>query len=312
MPRVEIGVHLPVMDFGDARFDLHHLFDYVDAATDLGFDALAVNDHLLFATPWLDGPTALATVASRSGAMELATTVALPVVRGPVPLAKQLAAIDVLSGGRLVAGVGPGSSPADYAAVGVDFPERWKRFDESIRMLRALWQEGATPFVGEWYSSADVELAPRPVRPGGIPIWVGSWGSDAGLRRVARLADGWLASAYNTTPELFAAARHKLRGLLEGHGRDASAFPNAIATMWFHIADDPTDAERVLQTRLVPHVRRDTGELRTRLSFGPPDEFARKLGALVDAGAQRVYVWPVVDEIEQLERFTNEVLPALG
>jgi alkanesulfonate monooxygenase SsuD/methylene tetrahydromethanopterin reductase-like flavin-dependent oxidoreductase (luciferase family) len=299
------------MDFGGARFDLHHLFDFVDAATDLGFDALAVNDHLLFATPWLDGPTALATVASRSGSMELATTVALPVVRGPVPLAKQLAAIDVLSGGRLVAGVGPGSSPADYAAVGVDFAERWKRFDESISMLRALWQEGATPFVGEWYSSVDLQLAPRPVRADGIPIWVGSWGSDAGLRRVARLADGWLASAYNTTPELFAAARQKLGRLLEGHGRDASAFPNAIATMWFHIADDPADAERALQTRLVPHVRRDAEELRTRLSFGPPEELARKLRALADAGAQRLYVWPVVDEIGQLERFANQVLPAL-
>src|SRR6478752_6125885 len=98
------------MDFGGTGFGLPHLLDYVDAATDLGFGTLAVNDHMLFATPWLDGPTALAAVASRSGSMRLATTVALPVVRGPVPLAKQLAAIDVLSGGRLEAGLGPGSS----------------------------------------------------------------------------------------------------------------------------------------------------------------------------------------------------------
>jgi probable F420-dependent oxidoreductase len=309
---MEIGAHLPVMDFGDMRFDLHRLSDYVDAASDLGLDALAVNDHLLFATPWLDGPTALAAVASRSGTMQLATTVALPVVRGPVPLAKQLAAIDVLSGGRLVAGVGPGSSPADYAAVGVDFDERWPRFDESISVLRALWSERTTPFVGRYYSSADLELEPRPVRPDGIPIWVGSWGSDAGLRRVARLADGWLASAYNTTPEQFAGAQQKLRRLLDADGRDGSAFPNAIATMWFHIADDRDDAERVLQERLVPHVRRDVDELRARLSFGPADEFARKLRALGDAGAQRIYVWPVVDEIEQLERFATEVVPAIS
>jgi probable F420-dependent oxidoreductase len=300
------------MDFGGTQFGLGHLLDYVDAAGDLGFETLAVNDHMVFATPWLDGPTALATVTSRSRSLRLATTVALPVVRGPVPLAKQLAAIDVLSGGRLEAGVGPGSSADDYAAVGIDFDERWGRFDESISVLRALWRADAEPFVGRYYSTADLQLQPPPVRADGIPIWVGSWGSEAGLRRVARLADGWLASAYNTTPEQFGVAWRRLRQMLETDGKDAPAFPNAIATLWFHISDDPAEGERVLQERLVPRVRRDVDELRTRLSFGPADEFASKLRALADAGVQRVYVWPVVDEIEQLERFATAVRPAVG
>ena len=299
------------MDFGGTQFGLQHLVDYADAAGDLGFETLAVNDHLLFATPWLDGPTALASVVSRTKSMRLATTVALPVVRGPVPLAKQLVAIDVLSGGRVVAGVGPGSSAADYAAVGIDFEERWSRFDESIAVLRALWRADATPFLGRYYSSADLQLAPRPARADGIPIWVGTWGSEAGLRRVARLADGWLASAYNTTPDHFAAGWQRLRQMLEQHGKDAAVFPNAIATMWFHIADDHDDAERVLQERLLPYVRRPADELRSRLSFGPADEFAGKLRALADAGVQRVYVWPLVDEIEQLERFATAVRPAI-
>ena len=251
-------------------------------------------------------------MTSRSRSLRLATTVALPVVRGPVPLAKQLAAIDVLSGGRLEAGVGPGSSAADYAAVGIDFDERWRRFDESISVLRALWRADAEPFVGRYYSTADLQLEPPPARADGIPIWVGSWGSEAGLRRVARLADGWLASAYNTTPEQFGTAWRRLHEMLETDGKDAAAFPNAIATMWFHISDDRAEGERVLQERLVPRVRRDVDELRTRLSFGPADEFASKLRALADAGVQRVYVWPVVDEIEQLERFATTVRPAVG
>jgi probable F420-dependent oxidoreductase len=309
---MEFGAHLPVMDLGGTQLDLPHLLDYTDAAVDLGFETLAVNDHLLFATPWLDGPTALASVVSRTASMRLATTIALPVVRGPVPLAKQLAALDVLSGGRVDAGVGPGSSAADYAAVGVAFEERWSRFDESISVLRALWRTDDTPFVGRHYATTDLRLEPRPVRADGIPIWVGSWGSDAGLRRVARLADGWLASAYNTTPELFADGWQRLHEMLETDGKDATAFPNAIATMWFHIADDRDDAERVFQERLVPHVRRDADELRTRLSFGPADEFARKLRTLADAGVQRVYVWPIADEVEQLERFATEVRPAVG
>jgi hypothetical protein len=120
-----------------------------------------------------------------------------------------------------------------------------------------------------------------------------------------------LASAYNTTPEAFGAACQRLRDLLRRDDRDADSIPNAIATMWFHVCDNRAEAERVLHERLAPRVHRDVDELRTRLSFGPADEFAAKLRALADAGAQRVYVWPVADEIEQLERFWTLVRPAV-
>ncbi len=203
---MDFGAHLPLMDFGGHPYTLDHLVAYTKTAARLGFSALSVNDHMVFAVPWLDGPTALAAVMEHSADMTLATTVALAVVRGPVPVAKTLGAIDRLSGGRLVVGVGPGSSADDYAAVGIDFSERWPRFDEAIAALRALWRDDGVPFVGRFYSTEGQSLEPRPAQPGGPPIWVGSWGSDAGLRRVARLADGWLASAYNTTPDLFGEA----------------------------------------------------------------------------------------------------------
>ena len=85
---MEFGVHLPLMDFGGHPYTLDHLIAYTKAAVELGFSALSVNDHLVFSVPWLDGPTALAAVMEHSGDMTLATTVALSVVRGPVPLAK--------------------------------------------------------------------------------------------------------------------------------------------------------------------------------------------------------------------------------
>ena len=119
----------------------------------------------------------------------------------PAATAKALAAIDVLSEGRLVAGVGPGSSSRDYQLVGLDFEERWKRLDETVHVLRGYWS--GEVFEGQYYSTAGFALEPRPVQQPSPPIWIGSWGSAAGLRRVARLADGWLASGYNTTPELF-------------------------------------------------------------------------------------------------------------
>lgn len=94
----------------------------------------------MFPLPWLDGLTALAAVAGSSGSLTLATTVALPVVRGPAQLAKILASLDVLSEGRVVAAPGPGSSPLDHAAVGLNFEERWRRLNEAVPTMRALWR----------------------------------------------------------------------------------------------------------------------------------------------------------------------------
>src|SRR5262245_40346091 len=205
-PDMQFGVHLPLISFAGERRSLDDLLAFTEAARDLGYTHLCANDHLVFSRPWLDGPTALAAVLARSGQMTLATTVAVPVLRGPAATAKVLAAIDLLSGGRLTVGVGPGSSVRAYELVGVPFGARWKRLDEAVHALRAYWRAGGDDFEGQYYSTAGFTLAPTPAQRPGPPIWIGSWGSAAGLKRVATLADGWLASGYNTTPELFADA----------------------------------------------------------------------------------------------------------
>src|SRR6476619_6080048 len=104
---MEFGVHLPLISFTGEQRSLDDLLAFTDAARDLGYTHLCTNDHLVFARPWLDGPTALAAVLPRSGTMQLATTVVVPALRGPVATAKLLAALDVLSDGRLIVGVGP-------------------------------------------------------------------------------------------------------------------------------------------------------------------------------------------------------------
>jgi alkanesulfonate monooxygenase SsuD/methylene tetrahydromethanopterin reductase-like flavin-dependent oxidoreductase (luciferase family) len=251
----------------------------------------------VFQAPWLDGPTALAAVVEPSGSMELVTTVALVSLRGPVQLAKTLAALDVLSGGRVIAGVGPGSSERDYDLVGARFEERWKQFEEAAASLRALLH-------------GDL-LAPAPRRGGGIPLWIGSWGSRAGLRRVARLGDGWLASAYNTTPEGFAAAKQSLSDELRARGRDPEGFPNALATMWTWITEDTRDADRVLRDVLAPMLRRDPDELRDQLCIGPAERCAELLSRYADAGCNRVHLWPLGDEPRQVELAATKVLPAV-
>jgi alkanesulfonate monooxygenase SsuD/methylene tetrahydromethanopterin reductase-like flavin-dependent oxidoreductase (luciferase family) len=308
---MDAGVHLPLIDFGGEGFSYRRLAGTVDAARGCGFAAVSANDHFVFPAPWLDGPTALAAVAGRSGGMKLVTTLALAPLRGPVPLAKALSALDILSGGQVIAGLGPGSSEADYQSVGMPFEQRWQRLDEAVELLRALLGPG-TAAGGSYYPAPAAGLSPPPRQRGGIPLWIGSWGSPAGLRRVARLGDGWLASAYNTTPEAFAAARKLLGEELRRQHRSSGDFPHALVTMWTWITDKRSDAERVLTEIVGPLVRRDPAELRGRICVGPADECAELLSRYARAGCERIHFWPVGDERRQVELIAGEVMPRVS
>lgn len=303
------GAHLPVLDFGEGvPFALPELKEYARSAEQLGYETLTVNDHFVYSRPWLDGPTALAAVLGETQDIRLGTSVSLPVIRGPVALAKSLGALDLLSGGRLRIGVGPGSSAGDYAAVGIDYQERWQRLDEAVRVLRALLR-GEDPPPGRFHSIDGLKLRPLPAQPGGPPIWIGSWGSAAGLRRVARLGDGWLASGYNTTPATFATAWADLRGLLAEAGKSTEDFPNAIATMWTFVSDDKSAADHFLWDVLAPMLKRDPDDLGRHLMIGSPEDCAERLSAYAAAGAQRVFIWPLAHAVSQLSTFMERVVP---
>jgi alkanesulfonate monooxygenase SsuD/methylene tetrahydromethanopterin reductase-like flavin-dependent oxidoreductase (luciferase family) len=300
---MDYGVHLPLIEFDGVPRTLSGVCTYARRANELGYRFLCANDHLLFGRPWLDGPSALAAALEASGDMTIATTIVLPVIRGPVQTAKLLAALDLLSDGRLVAGVGPGSSPRDYEIAGIPFDERWQRFDEAIRALRALLREDADDFRGDFYSTEGIALEPRPPRPDGPPIWVASWGSAAGMRRVARLGDGWLASGYNTMPGTF---RDGLAALPSG-------LPNGVGTLWLHVTDSRREAERTLTDVLAPLVNRPVDALRElALPIGTPELCAERISAYARAGAERVFVWPLADDVRQIEAFRERVVPLVS
>lgn len=306
---MDLGVHLPLMSFRGEPLSAGRVAATVDAAVETGFAALAANDHFLFASPWLDGPTTLASVIERSAGLELATTISLATLRGPVALAKQLAAIDILSGGRLTAALGPGSSQRDYDVIGADYEQRWRLLDESVAVTRALLRGEAVPDgLTHYRIPPDTRLEPLPSHQ--VPLWIGSWGSAAGLRRVARLAEGWLASAYNTTPAVFSASVSRLGEMLADNGRSSPGFPNALATMWTWVGEK-ADSERMLTGVLAPLLRRDPDDLREKVCVGTAEHCAELLHAYAAAGCHRVYLWPLDDEPAQLARIASEVMPLL-
>ena len=213
----------------------------------------------------------------------------------------------------MIAALGPGSSSRDYEAIGIPFDERWKLFDEAVATLRALLNGDRRPTDARYHAlPADLEFEPSPRRAGGVPLWIGSWGSRAGLDRVARAADGWLASADNTTPERFAEARGLLATELADRGRDADGFPNALATMWTWVSEERAEVERMLADVLAPLLGREPGELRGRVCVGPAEQCAELLSQYAAAGCQRVYIWPLGDERRQLELIATDVIPRIA
>ena len=262
---MHLGLHLPQLDLDGTGLSHGRLTRAAAAARGAGFGTVSANDHVVFPRPWLDGLVALGAVVEATGELGLMTTVAVPALRHPAVLARTLVGLDLVSGGRVVAGIGAGSSRADYEAVGIPFDERWRRLDEAAVSLRQLL--------------------------GDIPLWLASWGSPAGLRRVARHGDGWLASAYNTDPATFAAARTAL----------PDGLPAAVVTMWTWVTEDDAEAERVLAELLAPAIGRDPDQLRSRVCVGSAQRCRELVAAYAEAGCERMHFWPVSDEERQVE-----------
>jgi probable F420-dependent oxidoreductase len=300
------GVHLPIIDLtGESPFTARHIAEYARAAESLGYATLAVTDRLVFPRPFYDGMTALSVAAGHTERVKLATSIIIAPARHPVAMAKAAATLDALSGGRFILGAGPGSLADDHRAVGLNFEERWKRFEECVLAMKALWRR--EDFKGRYYDIEDVDIAVPNAQTGGPPVYIGSWGSDVGLRRTARLADGWLASAYNTDPPRFAESWRKLRGFLREAGKDADDFPNALSTSYFYITEDPSVRVEMVRGIFAKMLPRPEKDLLRRLLIGSAEQVAERLSAYQAAGLRQVFLWPVRDELQQLETFMTRV-----
>ena len=170
-------------------------FQFVEACEALGWDSLWLTDRLVSERFSLEPVTALAAVAARTRTLKFGTAVLVASLRNPTVLAKELATVDFLAGGRLLPAVGLGSADRrEHEAAGVERRDRGSRTDEAIGLLRRLWTEEHVTHHGRFFSLSDVTIQPRPLFRPALPIWIGGRTAHA-LRRVARLGDGWLASS---------------------------------------------------------------------------------------------------------------------
>jgi alkanesulfonate monooxygenase SsuD/methylene tetrahydromethanopterin reductase-like flavin-dependent oxidoreductase (luciferase family) len=313
LDQIKFGVHIPVMGFDDkeepTKEQIISLAQYAEA---LGYDSLSVNDHIVFHTSWLDAIATLSAVAAATTRILIGTSILNIVVRNPVVSAKALAAIDILSSGRLFAGVGPGSHRGDYDACGIDFSERWPRFSEALQVIVMLLSKdnsssGPINYKGKYYTLNDILLTPKPVQKPHPPIYVGSWGSDVGLKRVAKYSNGWMASAYNTTPAKFKEKWNFLLAYRKSLGKEEELFDNSVMSMFGYIDDDKDKVREVVKEILSPALRRPAEDLEQMLLFGSLDECRRKIRNLFDAGVKRIHFWPVLDYENQICIFKNGI-----
>jgi probable F420-dependent oxidoreductase len=230
---VKVGVHIPQWGPEATR---HGVLAVARAAEAAGLDSVWVADHLAFpiksestypyrsgGTPFtaedgfLEAFTTLAAVAGATERVALGTSVFVMPMREPVQVAKTVATLDVLSGGRVILGIGAGWWEEEFRAVGARFAARGRRLDEQIAIVRALWRDGVAEHHGEFYDFDELASLPLPAQPGGPPIWIGGMGKP-GWRRAATLGDGW--HAVGSHDETLREGHAEVRRLAEGAGRD--------------------------------------------------------------------------------------------
>ncbi|MEM7015719.1 MAG: LLM class F420-dependent oxidoreductase [Pseudomonadota bacterium] len=168
-------------------------------AEELGFDSVWVNHHILHVgyvkerlgtKPYQDALMTLTWIAAQTSRINLGTSVLVMPYLHPMALAKSLATLDQLSGGRLIVGLGAGSLPEENAALGVPYETRGTYCNEFIEVMRRLWTDDEASFSGEFFSIENMCSSPKPVQKPHPPIMIGG-NRPAALRRVAQFGDGW-------------------------------------------------------------------------------------------------------------------------
>jgi probable F420-dependent oxidoreductase len=192
---VKLGFMVPrETDFEPGQDPYERIYDMCQEAEELGFDFATFTHHRFSPDrPHISAPLVLmSAIAARTKRLKLVTTIFILPLYHPLDVAESVASLDQLSGGRVIFGVGAGYRKYEADAVQLPYERRVSRMTESIAVLQAAWGCEPASFHGEHFDFDDVDVVPKPVQPGGPPIWIGAL-EPKPIARAARIADGWIA-----------------------------------------------------------------------------------------------------------------------
>ncbi|MCY3577347.1 MAG: LLM class flavin-dependent oxidoreductase [bacterium] len=303
--------------------------ELISAAVDHGFDLVVAGQH--FAAPtlrYLQPVPYLTSIAMTFPSVSVATGVLLLPLLHPVGVAEEMATMDALTGGRTIMGVGIGYRQDEFDAFGIDRTTRTERFEESLKIIRALWTGQPLTHHGRYFQLDNVELSALPVQQPNPPIWVGAQ-VEASVRRAARVGDAWYAAPFPSNRELIDLYQVYLEERADQGNRALAAVP---VRREVYIANSPADAEAVVSAGASSRYSTyrtwgldvDDGLGRSdwldnRFVLGSPSDVAERLSHLMDHVDHSHFIykpqWPGHDHahaMAQLERFGTEVIPLLS
>ena len=303
---IPLAIAVP-QTFPDGDIDLGMIRSYATRAEEIGYHSLWVAEQLVGSTPTPEPVAFLSYLAAVTSSIGLGAAVIIATTRNPAMLAKQLSTVDALSEGRLIVGTALGGRPWTYPLFGGPSERRVRHFIESVGVMRALWTQDRAVFDGELWKMEGVPMTPKPVQKPHPPLWFGGR-HPVGLRRVARLADGFMGAGSTSTAQ-FKEHVQIIRAELERRGRDVETFP--IAKRVYVAIDDNSD-------RAESRLRDWFGAWYGRAEMGPEvsvwgsvEDCARGLAEVIEAGAGMLMLNPVFDYEDHLERLASEVAPLL-
>ncbi|MDA0999358.1 MAG: LLM class flavin-dependent oxidoreductase [bacterium] len=313
--RVKLGILLPtrgVLLWNKGIPEVGPVIDLAVRAEELGYDSVFVGDSIL-AKPRLEALSVLSAVAVKTQRVKLGTAIFLPCLRHPVFLAYQVATLDVISGGRVILGVGigppkPQECEHEFETLGVPFRKRMFYMQEHMTLMRKLWTEDNVTFEGRYYRCENVTLTPKPIQ-GSVPMWIASATVETAWRRVGRFGDGWFPN--RVTPEEFQETWGKIKEEAKVHGRDAGTPAWYMTTC---LDDDKEKAMKNGEEFLLDYYYTPFwgDSIEKWGTYGPAKDLIDRINAFIAAGAEHISLrFTHKDQMAQLERFTAEVLPEL-
>jgi probable F420-dependent oxidoreductase len=308
MRRMRFAISIPQF-YGDGEFDPVEFRNYFLGVEQLGFESAWTQENVLSPSPQLSPLEVMTYAAACTQRIRLGCVVFVSTLHLPVQLAKSLASLDQLSGGRVEVGVGTGGKHRPFAAFGMR-PERYvARFTEGVQLMKELWTQPRVTFDGEFFQLADAAMEPKPFQKPYPPLWFGANGEPA-LRRAVRLGDGFFGAGSSPTVK-FAEQVQIVRAALAEQGRDTSDFPIA-KRVYIAVDDNTTRARDRINAAMEQLYGRRVPDIEAAAIAGSPADCAAEVAKVAAAGAELILFTTVFDQAEQAARLAAEVMPRLG